>query len=68
MPRAGPLRTPQRSPAAARTRRRRAPGLRCGRRRRAFCEMQQSFPAEPKMAVEAQPGGAGGGVAGGPVS
>lgn len=64
---AGPLRAPQRSPAAARTRRRRVPGLRCGRRCRAFCWLQRSFPVEPRMAW-AQPGGVGGGVAGGPVS
>lgn len=64
---AGPLMAPQRSPAAARTRRRRVPGLRCGRRCWAFCQLQRSFLVEPKMAW-AQPGGAGGGVAGGPVS
>lgn len=53
----------QRSPIAATTRRRRAPGLRCGRRPPASCEPLR--PAGPEMEVWARPAGAGGGVAGG---
>ena len=68
---AGLGRTPLRSPAAARTRRHCAPGLRCGWHWAFFGpQVQQCFPEEPKMEEEgrAQPGGAGGGEAGGPVS
>lgn len=65
---------PRKSPAdPARTGPRRAPGTRCGMRRRTFCwppTRKSCCLAEQKMAgwSEGARGGGGGGVAGGPVS